>query len=222
MKVELIQHTQNLLDVIYTAATTCYNSGSPIDKWKDVYKMPKAKKLKLIEQCIKSGHHSVLEHGVFTFAIEGISRACSHQLVRHRMASFSQQSQRYVTMSNGFEFVTPKAILSDYAKQTIFDNAMNRLTEAYVALIEEGVKPEDARSVLPNACCTNIVMTCNLRELLHICNERLCSKAQWEIRSLVNKMCAEVIEKENWLIPYLAPKCEKLGYCPESKGCGRK
>lgn len=222
MKVRLIQSTNNMVSVIYTAATTCYNPGSPIDKALQAKIMINKDKLKLIEQCIKSGHHSVLEHGVFTFAIEGISRACSHQLVRHRHCSYSQQSQRYVSMADGFACVVPKSIAKQETTQDIFDSAMIQLKAAYLELINSGVKPEDARSILPNACCTNIVVTMNLRELIHICNERLCTKAQSEIRMLVHKMCLEVLEQEEWLEPYLQPKCEILGYCREHKSCGRK
>ena len=99
---------------------------------------------------------------------------------------------------------------------------MQQAYESYTELINRGVKPEDARAVLPNACCTNMVITLNLRSLIHLCNERLCTRAQLEIRQLVQLMVKEVLKENEWLKPYLQPKCESLGYCPEYKGCGRK
>ena len=117
MRVKLIACTPNILDVLYTSARTCYNAGSPIDMWEDVDNIQEDKKLKLIKSCIESGHHSVLEHAYFTFSIEGITRACSHQLVRHRLCSFSQQSQRYCEFKNGvFDNVEPSKIFLDLVK----------------------------------------------------------------------------------------------------------
>lgn len=222
MKVKLISTTQNLLDILYTGARTCYNAGSPIDMFEEVDNIPPDKKLKLINGCIKSGHSSVLEHSQFTFAIEGVSRALTHQLVRHRHCSFSQQSQRYVNLEGTFDYVTPKALQDESDLQGYFAECMQQAYESYTELINKGVKPEDARAVLPNACCTNMVITLNLRSLIHLCNERLCTRAQLEIRQLVQLMVKEVLKENEWLKPYLQPKCESLGYCPEHKGCGRK
>lgn len=222
MKVKLISTTQNLLDILYTGARTCYNAGSPIDMFEEVDNIPPDKKLKLINGCIKSGHSSVLEHSQFTFAIEGVSRALTHQLVRHRHCSFSQQSQRYVNLEGTFDYVTPKALQDDGDLQGYFAECMQQAYESYTELINKGVKPEDARAVLPNACCTNMVITLNLRSLIHLCNERLCTRAQLEIRQLVQLMVKEVLKDNEWLKPYLQPKCELLEYCPEHKGCGRK
>ena len=120
MKVKLISTTQNLLDILYTGARTCYNTGSPIDMFEEVGNIPPDKKLKLINGCIKSGHSSVLEHSQFTFAIEGVSRALTHQLVRHRHCSFSQQSQRYVNLEGTFDYVTPKALQDEGDLQGYF------------------------------------------------------------------------------------------------------
>jgi thymidylate synthase (FAD) len=102
----------------------------------------------------------------------------------------------------------------------IVNKTLEHITNCYEILIEYGVKPEDARAILPNACSTNLVMSCNLRELIHICNERLCAKAQTEIRELVNAMKDEVIERLPFLKPYLQPKCVKFGKCTEAKPCG--
>lgn len=222
MKVKLISTTQNLLDILYTGARTCYNAGSPIDMFEEVDNIPPNKKLKLINGCIKSNHQSILEHSQFTFAIEGVSRALTHQLVRHRHCSFSQQSQRYVNLEGTFDYVTPKALQDEGDLQGYFAECMQQAYESYTELINKGVKPEDARAVLPNACCTNMVITLNLRSLIHLCNERLCTRAQLEIRQLVQLMVKEVLKENEWLKPYLQPKCESLGYCPEHKGCGRK
>ena len=222
MKVKLISTTQNLLDVLYTGARTCYNAGSPIDMFEEVDSIPPDKKLKLINGCIKSNHQSILEHSQFTFAIEGVSRALTHQLVRHRHCSFSQQSQRYVNLESTFDYVTPKALQDEGDLQGYFTECMQQAYESYTELINKGVKPEDARAVLPNACCTNMVITLNLRSLIHLCNERLCTRAQLEIRQLVQLMVKKVLKDNEWLKPYLQPKCESLGYCPEHKGCDRK
>lgn len=222
MKVKLISTTQNLLDILFTGARTCYNAGSPIDMFEEVNNIPSDKKLKLINGCIKSNHQSILEHSQFTFAIEGVSRTLTHQLVRHRHCSFSQQSQRYVNLEDTFDYVTPKALQDEGDLQGYFTECMQQAYESYTELINKGVKPEDARAVLPNACCTNIVITLNLRSLIHLCNERLCTRAQLEIRQLVQLMVKEVLKENEWLKPYLQPKCESFGYCPEHKGCGRK
>ena len=218
MKVKLFNDTKELIDIIYTAARTCYFEGSPIDMYDNAWRLEREKKIKLIEDCIKRNHLSVLEHAQLTFGISGISRACSHQLVRHRHCSFSQQSQRYVNLKDKAEYVTPESLKNNL----LFDKTLRDITTCYEVLIEIGIKPEDARAILPNACCTNLVMSCNLRELFHICNERLCAKAQSEIRAVVKAMKDEVIYQLPFLIPYLQPKCEKFGYCTESKTCGRK
>ena len=232
-RVRLIAHTPNIMEVLYTACTTCYNSGSPVDKWQDVLFQPTGKEWQLIYKVFDSGHLSTSEHISFTFAIDGISRACSHQLVRHRHCSFSQQSQRYVEIKEDRAKLTQlyrsnhcelkkelRKYFVDVTDKTYlyyFDALRN-----YIECIEKGMKAEDARNVLPNATKTNIVLTCNLRELMHICNERLCTRAQKEIRELVQQMRNEVVGVCPELGKYLQPKCEILGYCREHKCCGRK
>lgn len=238
MRVKLIAKTPNMLDVVYTGARTCYNAGSPIDMWFDVCNIATDKKKKLIDKVFKSGHLSTSEHTYFTFAIEGISRACSHQLVRHRHCSFSQQSQRYVEIKEDLESLLN---LRDEAINngcTTSKNLINLLDKYFVGITEEnagayldclihyvaqttqGKKPEDARNILPNATKTNIVVSMNLRELIHLCNERLCTRAQLEIRQLVKEMVKEVVKNEEWLKPYLVPKCILLKGCSEHKSCG--
>lgn len=221
MKVKLLTKTQNMLDVVYTGARTCYNAGSPIDMFEDVENISEEKKLKLIKSCIESGHHSVLEHTQFTFAIEGMSKASSVQLLRHRHASFSQQSQRYCTFQEDkLNYVVPVKIKNNTEALNIFQNTMNIISKAYSDLLELGIPAEDSRAVLPNACETNLVVTFCLREFMHICSMRLCSKSQLEIRQVVKEMKNKVVEDLPWLEPYLQPKCILLKGCNEHKSCG--
>ena len=197
MNVSLIQSTPNPIETIAQIASICYDSS------------PKTP-MKLVTHLYKNGHHSVFEHIYFTFKIEGISRACSHQLVRHRHCSFTQRSQRYCS-EDGFEYVIPPTIDED-------DLWMNMDTIAtwYENYQKDGVPNEDARYILPNACTTDIYLSCNLRELIHICNERLCSRAQWEIRELVQKMVALCPEELHFM---LVPKC-KSGRIICNSPCG--
>ena len=227
-----------MLDVVYTGARTCYSAVSPIDMWFDVCNIATDKKKNLIDKVFKSGHLSTSEHAYFTFAIEGISRACSHQLVRHRHCSFSQQSQRYVEIQEDqnelynliHSFPTDEKIakMKELASKYFVDVNDNNYYGyvhclwLYTSRIECGEKPEDARNSLPNATKTNIVVSMNLRELIHLCNERLCTRAQGEIRQLVKEMVAQVLIDEEWLKPYLVPKCEQNDICFEHKSCGRK
>ena len=186
MQVTLIQQTSNPIATISNIASICYDSNP---------KNP----LELVKHLYKNGHHSVFEHIYFTFKIEDISRACSHQLVRHRMCSFTQRSQRYCS-EDGFGFITPPTI--DFE---LFYNEMNEIEDWYDYLRSKGVPNEDARYILPNACCTELYLSCNLREHIHIANERLCIKAQWEIRELVKKMVALVDPNLQFM---LVPKCK--------------
>jgi thymidylate synthase (FAD) len=164
--------------IIAEAARTCYDSFGKQSEESDA---------RLIKHLLKSGHHSVFEHAVATFLISGISRACSHQLVRHRLAAYSQRSQRYVK-ETGFEYVTPPWIEIEGMSE-FYDDIMADLQSAYSNLIGAGVKPEDARFVLPNACCTEIVMTANFREWRHIISLRgLNIKAQWEINEMAKQI----------------------------------
>ena len=186
MNVTLIQQTPSPIETISKIASICYDSN-PKDP------------LSLVKHLYKNNHHSVFEHIYFTFKIEGISRACSHQLVRHRMCSFTQRSQRYCN-EDGFEYVTPPSLNNDL----YYINDVRNIAIAYESFQNSNVPNEDARYILPNACCTDIYLSCNLRELIHIANERLCSKAQWEIRELVQKMVALVEPKLQFM---LVPKC---------------
>ena len=207
MKVTLTRITEDPILAIEEAASNCYNSEATGDG-------------KIMKHCIKSGHTSVTEFCDFTFHIEGISRALSHQLVRHRMASYAQRSQRYCS-ENGFGYVKPRTIKADSPAEVIYNNAMDYLSNTYKLLQELDIPNEDARMVLPNACTTCIEVKMNLRALMNFMNERLCTCAQWEIRQLALAMKKVIVEKYPELEPYLVPKCEKygkeFGFCTETK-----
>ena len=199
MNVTLVQATPNPIETIAKIASICYDSD-PKDP------------MKLVKHLYKNGHHSVFEHIYFTFRIEGISRACSHQLVRHRMCSFTQRSQRYCD-EDGFEYITPDTI-----GKLDFQYAVGEIMEFYHRWQMKSVPNEDARYILPNACATELYLSCNLRELIHIANERLCNRAQWEIRELVREMCKLVDPELQFM---LVPKCQS-GRIICNSPCGEK
>ena len=208
MKVTLLR--LDGLDAAMIAASCCVSPEMPTE--------PKPAGL---YRAVHAGHLSVLEHVVATFAVEGISRACSHQLVRHRLASYSQQSQRYAPLDwTDGAYVIPESV-DEMNKVCSYCNLMGEIWTLYSELISAGVPEEDARYVLPNACSTNIVVTVNARELRHMAEERMCSRAQWEIRELVSEMVRLAKEKAPVLLGDAGPKCIRLGYCPEARSCGR-
>lgn len=242
MKVRLISMTPNPMEVMYVGARTCYSGSSPIDMYNDVNNRldPPESCKKLVHQVLESGHLSIAEHVNFTFAIEGISRACSHQLVRHRHCTFSQQSQRYVEIKESQEELYD-AYTENYGSGNFADtriakilnkyfidgdksknvNAFYYALDNYLEAIKHGDKAEDARRFLPNATKTNIVMTCNLRQLMHIADLRLCTRAQTEIRMLFHAIKDEVYNYNDDIGIMLIPKCERQGFCDEHKSCGR-
>ena len=211
VKVKLLSYTNNPVDAIEEAASTCYDS-SPTGG-------------KIMNHCYKSGHHSVLEFADFTFKISGVSRALTHQLVRHRLASYAQRSQRYCK-ETGFEFVTPPSIENNPEAVVLYNETMEYLTNVYAKLLAMQIPGEDARMVLPNACCSEICVKMNLRTFMNFCNERLCSCAQWEIRRMAQQMVKEVLKVAPELKEFLVPKCEKhpgYAFCTETKkrSCGK-
>ena len=263
MKVKLIQMTQNPIDIMWTAARTCYSAKSPIEMWDnryfvegeltedeaiDNYNFKQEKMWNLVKKVLDSGHQSIAEHVYFTFAIEGISRECSHQFVRHRAGIvFSQQSQRYVEIKEDLDklchlYLELKRDPKDKQDKTVatfekteklldkyFVDVNPETMEAYLddlisykRYIDMGYKPEDARKFLPNATKTNITVSVNFRELIHMCNLRLCTRAQKEIRDLHKLMKDEVKEVDERLASYLIPQCEVHGICFEEKCCGKK
>jgi len=175
MEVELISSTPDAERLIETAARTCYDTTD---------RMSSSDTGVFIRKLFEAGHLSVFEHASASFRVKGISRACSHQLVRHRLASYSQRSQRHVKETD-VSYVTPPTVDNAGADtRELFDGAMKASWSAYSALMRRGVPREDARYVLPNACTTELVMSANFREWLHVLNERLAADAQWEIREL--------------------------------------
>lgn len=209
MKVKLLAYTPNPVDIVATAARKCYDSKNTSDE-------------KMLQRLYKTGHLSPFEHISFTFDIDGISRACLAQLTRHRLASFSVRSQRYCDESE-VELVKPYKVKENDVADLVWDVTQDAVNDSYSLLKELGVPNEDARSVLTNAHPTTLVMTMNFRELMHFCNERMCTRSQREIFNLAHRMASSVKMAEPMLGDYLVSKCEKhIGYpfCTESKSCG--
>lgn len=233
LKVELLSYNQNIINIIHTACRTCYSKSSPIDIYdEDTNLECEEKKLNLIKKVMDSGHLSTTEHAYFTFAIEGVSRALLAQITRHRLCSFSVQSQRYVEIKENLDdLIILKTCGTKYDKTLLLnkyfvlecdndlfiDSYLDSLIK-YLQLTRSGYKAEDARNVLPQATKTNMVLSCNLRELMHICNLRLCKHAQLEVRTMVKKMKEEVVKREEckWLNKYLVPNCKN---CTDFRDC---
>ena len=241
-KVELIAYTPEPEKLVATAAKLCYSS-SDIDSLREG--LTEEKVQNFIDMLISIGHESIMEHVSFTFGIEGISRACSHQLVRHRIASYSQKSQRYVN-ENDFDFITPPAINDIPEAKAEFDRVIAEITESYAKIadiltekhksefIAQGIDEktaaskarklanEDARFLLPNACETKIVVTMNVRSLFNFFKHRCCNRAQWEIRAVANEMLRLCLGVAPHLFAKAGPSCVAEGKCPEGKmTCGK-
>lgn len=218
--VKLISKPNNMLKTVYTACRTCYSAQSPVDMYEN--DVDEEKMLKLIKNVVSSGHHSTIEHIQISYAISNVSRACTHQLVRHRLMSFSQKSQRYVQEKGQFDYIIPPTIDKVPELREKFISFMGEISDKYQEFVDAGIPAEDARFVLPNAASSSLVASLNLRELIHLAQLRLCTRAQYEIRMMVKAMCDEITKEEPWLKEYLVPKCEALGFCDEHKSCGRK
>ena len=220
LKVKLIAHTPDPDKFVSMAAKLCY---SPIGVEEMSEKITSEEVEKFLGMLISLGHESPVEHTSFTFAIEGISRACSHQIVRHRIASYSQQSQRYVRLSD-FEYIIPPSIEADEKAKALYIRAMDRAQEDYNALVEalmndgrtEKEAIEDARYVFPNACETKIVVTMNARSLFNFFEHRCCERAQWEIRELAYQMLEECKKAAPVLFRKCGPSCY-TGTCKEGR-----
>jgi len=219
MKVRLINYTKDPEKIVAQSARLCY-SELGIDELNE--KFTDKSRTNLIKKIIKLGHYSVLEHATFTFAIEGISRVTSHQLVRHRLASFSQQSQRYVKISEeGFPYIVPKSIAQEEKLNKIFINAIKKLDRIYHILLDHNIEAEDARYILPQAVTTKMIISANARELLLIFKLRCCNRAQWEIREVAMNMLREVKKIAPTIFENAGPPCI-LGPCPEGESsCGK-
>ncbi len=218
-EVHLLAKPENLLKTIYSACRTCYSADTPFEIFESTD--DEEKMLKLISRVISSGHYSTIEHIQVSFAISNVSRACTHQLVRHRHMSFSQKSQRYVKEKGQFDYIIPPTIEKNPELKAKFEEFMTEISDKYQEFVEAGIPAEDARFVLPNATASSMVASLNLREMIHLANLRLCTRAQYEIRMMVKAMCDELVKVEPWLKDYLVPKCARLGYCDEDKSCGR-
>lgn len=217
MQVSLLYHTQDPERAVATAARLCY---APVGAAELMESMTVEQVAKVLRVIMNSGHHSALEHASYTFAIDGVSRALTHQLVRHRIASFNQQSQRYVTFSGDPEITVPESIRQDTELMASFQIAIDTAYNAYQQLIDAGIPAEDARYVLPNACASKIVVTMNIRELLHFFTLRCCRRAQWEIQELGNKMLALVEPTASYIFMDAGAPCRR-GSCPEgTMTCG--
>lgn len=214
MNVILLQCTPAPERLVALAARLCYSAASIADLTEDVSRRDVRA---LVRRVLSMGHVSVLEHVTFTFGVEGISRAASHQLVRHRIASYSQQSQRYVAAE--FGYVAPATVARGAARAK-FERHMKRSAVLYREMLAAGIPAEDARFVLPNATETKILVTMNARELRHFFALRACRRAQWEIRGLAMEMLKTAKGKAPLLFEDAGPGCLR-GRCPEGKmTCG--
>ena len=223
LKVSLIAHTPDPEKTCALAARTCY-SGLDMETLKS--RVDEKDQADFLRRVVASGHLSVLEHASFTFSIEGVSRALLAQVTRHRIASFSVQSQRYVSLEKGFGYIIPPRIqaLGEDAIHE-FESQMQQMHQWYIDWQEklgtgEGSN-EDARFVLPNACETHITMTMNARELLHFFSLRCCDRAQWEIRAMAVEMLRLCKKAAPVIFENAGPSCVN-GPRPEgTKSCGK-
>lgn len=227
MNVKLLTHTPNPEKTIAMAAKLCYSS-SDIETLGDSLTEENCEAF--ITKLMTLGHESPLEHVSFTFAIEGISRAASHQLVRHRIASYSQKSQRYVNEGH-FDYIIPPTIRNNEETLQIVSELFDQIQDCYDDirkiikhdLTESGMSEiaaeklanEDARFVLPNACETKIIVTMNIRSLYNFFKHRCCNRAQWEIRAVATEMLKQCIEVSPILFSKAGPDCATKGICPE-------
>ena len=217
MHVELLYHTPDPERAIATAARLCY---APVGAAELMETMPEERVRSVLSTIMSSGHFSTLEHASYTFAVDGVSRALTHQLVRHRLASFNQQSQRYVKFADGVDVVVPDTVKATPETEAVFDEAIEACVSAYKKLLDAGVPAEDARYLLPNAAESKIVVTMNVRELLHFFNLRCCNRAQWEIREMAHRMLELARPTAPFVFATAGAPCVS-GTCPEGKmSCG--
>jgi len=217
MDVRLLFHTPEPERAVAVAARLCY---APVGAAELMEEMSVEAVRRVLKTIIESGHLSALEHATYTFAIDGVSRAMTHQLVRHRLASYNQQSQRYVSYTDDPAFIVPPAIDADPQARQAFLAACGSAFLSYREAIEAGVAPEDARYLLPNAMETKIVVTMNVRELLHFFELRCCKRAQWEIRDVALRMLELAEPTAPYIFMDAGASCRR-GPCREGKmTCG--
>lgn len=216
MDIRLLYHTPDPERAVAAAARLCY---APVGAGELIDQMSDEEVRGVLRVILRSGHYSALEHATYTFALDGVSRAMTHQLVRHRLASYNQQSQRYVEFDEDLSFVRPASVEAADLEEE-FDSHMRASFALYKRMLEAGVPAEDARYVLPNAAESKIVVTMNIRELLHFFTLRCCKRAQWEIREAALKM----LELAQPTAPYVfmdAGAACRRGPCPEgTMTCG--
>lgn len=219
LKIKVLTHTPEGGKIIAMAGRVCY-SNCDFNTLEE--KITSDEVARMINKLISSGHHSTIEHVSFTFAVEGVSRALSHQLVRARIASYSQRSQRYIK-EKAFDFIVPNSIKNNGLEED-FLIKMAIIQEWYNEYLKAGIPAEDARFLLPNACETKLIFTFNARSLLNFFQHRLCRRAQWEIREMAFAMLREVIAVEPILGEALAKVTLPCVYdrCDEgSMTCGK-
>jgi len=216
MNIKLVSYTDDAETVCALAGKLCY---SPYGLEQIKKNLNQNKIGGFLKKIINSGHLSVIEHAAFSFMLEGISRACTHQLVRHRIASYSQKSQRYVDEKQ-LLYITPQTIKDNKELNSIYHEFMTHTQKIYEKMIAAGIPKEDARFVLPNAAETKIFVTMNGRELYHFFEKRLCLRAQWEIREVAEHMLEQVKQVAPNIFQKAGPACVN-GPCPEGKlNCG--
>jgi len=213
--VRLLYHTPEPERAIAAAARLCY---APVGAAELLEHMSDKAVHAVLKTIITSGHTSALEHASYTFALDGVSRAMTHQLVRHRLASYNQQSQRYVTYADVPTFIVPPEIDEDQDRRVAFLAACEAAFQAYRAMLDAGAAPEDARYLLPNAMETKIVVTMNVRELLHFFTLRCCNRAQWEIRDVAFAMLDLVEPTAPYVFMDAGAMCRR-GPCRETMIC---
>ena len=212
IKVKLLEHTPNPERVVAMAARLCYSASGAEEL---AEKMSDEQVEKLVAKIVQMGHASTMEHVSFTFGIEGVSRVLTHQLVRHRLASYSQQSQRYVA-EHDFEYILPPSIGEKPEAREKFEALMQQIRSTYDELADMGVPREDARYVLANATETKIVVTMNARSLMHFFNLRCCNRAQWEIRAVADEMLRLVLPVAPHIVASGGPRW-LVGACREGR-----
>jgi len=214
LKINLLRYTTDAELLCGAAALTSTRSGTPSEI---LAKIDSETAKRITKRVTGYGHISVIEHASFTFSIEGVSRVLTHQLIRHRIASYTQQSQRFVAYNTLEKYVTPPSISERMEAKKIFDETLEKISETYQKLLKLGIKKEDARFILPNAAKTNIIVTMNARELRHFFNMRCCTRSQWEIREVAIEMLKQAKKTAPALFENAGPSCVELGYCPEGK-----
>jgi thymidylate synthase (FAD) len=213
LRVKLIAYTPEPEKVCALAMRLCHYQGN-IEELEE--KLTLEEISRLLKKAKTLQHFSIFEHANFTFYIEGISRVTTHQLVRHRIASYSQQSQRYVKIRQ--EYVIPKSVLVDKEREKVYKETLDKAFNAYEELVKMGVPKEDARYLLPQAVESKIIVTMNARELLHFFTLRTCNSAQWEIREMAWEMLNLVKKVAPNIFEDAGPSCFR-GPCPEGKSC---